>query len=351
MLGGTIASLGNSYVLTLGAEDCVSGEILAEEQVQAGAKEGVITALGGAASSFREKLGESLAMVQRYDQDIEAATTPSLEALKAYSQGMTTRRIKGDFDSLPFFRRAIEIDPDFALAHGRLGTVLSNLGERAEAEQSTTRAFELRDNVSERERLYIEARYHTTVSRDVAKAMESYRLLLATYPDDYAAHANLGGLYRDIGRIKEAIAQLEEAVRLSPDQPIGRTNLGQAYLAEHRFAEARREFEESLKLQERASTRGGLFAIATLTGDEALADAQVAATRGQRDEADLIGVRAQAASFKGQMKEAARLADDLFSRAQAANRLPVSGEGFIGLAIAQAAVGRVDVARAGLERV
>ena len=133
-------------------------------------------------------------MVQKFDQKIEAATTPSLEALKAYSQGMTTRRTQGDFDSVPFFRRAIQLDPNFALAHARLGTVLSNIGERAEAQKAATQAFELRNNVSERERLYIEARYHTTVTRDTAKAMESYRLLLATYPDDYAAHVNLGSL-------------------------------------------------------------------------------------------------------------------------------------------------------------
>ncbi len=104
--------------------------------------------------------------------------------------------------------------------------------------------------MSERERLYIEARYHTTVTREVSKAMESYRVLLATYPDDFAAHSNLGSLYRDQGKINEAIEHLKEAVRLAPDQPIGRINLGSAYLAEGRFAEARQEFEEVLKLQE-----------------------------------------------------------------------------------------------------
>ena len=249
-LGGTIASLGSSYVLTLSAQDCVSSEILAEEQVEANAKEGVITSLGQAASRFREKLGESLAMVQRYDQNIEMATTPSLEALKAYTQGMTTRRTQGDFDSVPFFRRAIELDPNFALAHARLGTVLSNLNERGEAIESATRAFNLRDKVSERERLYIEARYHSTVTREVSKAMEAYRLLLGTYPDDYAAHSNLGSLYREQGKQQEAIEHLKEAVRVAPGQPIGRTNLGSAYIVEGRFDEARKEFAEVLKLQE-----------------------------------------------------------------------------------------------------
>ena len=350
-LAGTIASLGSSYVLTLSAQDCVTSEILAEEQVEASAKEGVITALGQAASRFRETLGESLAMVQRYDQNIEMATTPSLEALKAYSQGMTTRRTQGDFESVPFFRRAIELDSSFALAHARLGTVLSNLNERDEATNAATRAFELRDKVSERERLYIEARYHTTVTRDLSKAMESYRVLLATYPDDFAAHSNLGSLYRDQGKINEAIEHLKEAVRLAPGQPFGRVNLGSAYVAESRFGEARQEFEEVLKLQESSSARNGLFTIATLTGDQALADAQVAAVAGRRGEVELLGARAKAASFRGQMREADRLANDLFQRLQAANRLSFEGEGFVGWAIWQAAAGRIEAARAGLERV
>ena len=143
--------------------------------------------------------------MKRYDANIEQATTRSLDALKAYSQGMAARRTQGDFDSVPFFRRAVEHDPDFALAHARLGTVLSNLGERDEAKKAASRAYELRDKVSERERLYIEARYFTTVTRDQPKAIESYRLLLATYPDDYAGHSNLGSLYRDRNMMPEAI--------------------------------------------------------------------------------------------------------------------------------------------------
>ena len=226
MLGGTIAALGTSYVVTLNAQNCETGAVLAEEQVEARSKEEVITALGSAATGFRETLGESLASVQRFDANIEQATTKSLEALKSYSQAMVTRRTKGDFDALPLFRRAVELDPEFALAYGRLGTVLSNLGERPEAEKAATRAYELRDKVSERERLYIEARYFTTVSRDQLKAIDAYRLSLATYPDDYAAHSNLGSLYRDRGMLKEAVEHLEQAVKVAPNQPLSRVNLG-----------------------------------------------------------------------------------------------------------------------------
>ena len=187
MLGGTIAMLGTSYVLTLAAQNCVDGSTLAEQQVQAAQQgRGHHQRSGRRHRRCARRSANRWRRCKRYDANIEQATTKSLDALKAYSQGMTARRTQGDFDSVPFFRRAVDLDPEFALAHARLGTVLSNLGERAEAEKAATRAYELRDKVSERERLYIEARYFTTVARDQPKAIESYRLLLATYPDDFA---------------------------------------------------------------------------------------------------------------------------------------------------------------------
>jgi Putative Zn-dependent protease, contains TPR repeats len=205
--------------------------------------------------------------------------------------------------------------------------------------------------VSERERLYIEARYFTTVRRDQPKAIESYRLLLATYPDDYAGHSNLGSLYRDRNMTPDAIKELEEAIRLAPGQPISRTNLGYAYVSEERWADARREFEEVLKLQESGSARNGLYTIATFTGDTALADAQMQAVKGRRDEMELTLVRAHAAGYKGQLKEAERLADDVLRQFQSTNRMPQVAQNFIGLAMDQALVGRKDTARAMYERI
>lgn len=344
-LGGTIASLGSRFVITLRALDCVNGSTLAEEQVQATSKEEVITALGDASASFREKLGESLDMVQRYDAKIEEATTPSLDALKAYSQGMLTRRTKGDFESVPFFRRAIEHDPNFALAHARLGTVLSNIGEQDEAVNAATRAYELRDKVSERERLYIEARYHTTVTRDQDKALESYRLLVATYPDDFASHSNMGALYRNRGMLKEAIASLEQAVRLAPEQPLGHLNLGAAYMDEGRLADARKEFEETVRLTESGNGRNSLFVVATFLGDHKLADEQVAAVRGRREEVDMIAARAQAALYRGRPKEAADLLEDTYQRLVALKRVDQAREGLLAFALGMAMLGRDDVAR------
>lgn len=345
LLGGTIASLGSSYLVSLEAQDCVTGTVLAEEQAQASGKEDVIRALGSAASSFRERLGESLPSIQRYDTRIEEATTPSLDALKAYSQGMSTRRTEGDAASIPFFKRAIELDSEFALAHARLGTVHANLSDRDASVTHTTRAYELRDKVSERERLYIEARYHTTVERDPEKTIDSYRVLLGTYPTDFSALTNLGLTYKDQGRTAEAIASLEESVRIAPEQPLGFHNLGFAYMDADRWDDARKAFEQALAIRDGTESRVGLFAVATFMHDDGLAREQVAAVAGRRDETDMVGARMTAALYEGRMREAETLMQDLRRRLEASGRKSAVNGPLIGFAIARAVAGQVEAGR------
>ena len=221
-LGGSIASLGSSYVLTLRAQDCVSGSTLAEEQVQAASKEQVISALGEAASKFRERLGESLASVQRYDARIEEATTPSLEALKAYTQGMTTRRTQGDFDSVPFFQSRHRARSEFrARARPtRHGLIQPRRGAtKREGDDARLRAAR---KVSERERLYIEARYFTTVKQRHAQGDRASPPADGDLPGRFRRAFQPGfAATATVGWCKEAIANLEEAVRLAPDQPLG----------------------------------------------------------------------------------------------------------------------------------
>ena len=180
LLTGAIASLGSRYILTLRALDCLTGDVLAERQAEAARKEYVLKQLGSASSAFREQLGESLASVKRYDAPADDATTSSLDALKAYSQAMVVRRSRGDREAIPLLRRAVELDPGFALAHARLGTTYSNLEDMDESRRHTARAFELRKRVSERERLYIEARYYTTVRPNPDRAIEAYRVAIAS---------------------------------------------------------------------------------------------------------------------------------------------------------------------------
>ena len=298
-------------MLTLNAQDCVDGNVLAEEQAQASSKETVLQAMGTAVSAFREKLGESLASIQRYDAKIEEATTPSLEALKAYSQGLRTRRTTGDFDSVPFFRRAIELDPQFALAYARLGTVYANLGQADESRKMTTKAYELREKVSEAERYYIEARYYTTVQTDVQKALDVYKVWLATYPNDYTALTNSALLHKQQGDRAEAIRKLELATKVAPDQPLAFTNLGQTYFEAGQYADAKTAYETAILLQDSTGARVGLYQIAILTGDQALADQQASAVQGRRDEVDMVAIRMFAATYRGRMKEAAELAGRL----------------------------------------
>ena len=237
--------------------------------------------MGTAVSAFREKLGESLASIQRYDAKIEEATTPSLEALKAYSQGLRTRRTTGDFDSVPFFRRAIDLDPEFALAYARLGTVYSNLGQADESRKMTTRAYELREKVSEAERLYIEARYYTTVQPDVQKALDTYKVWLGDLSerlhraDQFRAAAQAAG--RSRRGDSQARARHEGRARSAAWLDQSRPDLfrGRA-VSPMRGA----RMETAIKLQDSTSARVGLYQIAMLMGDMALAEQQVAAVRG-----------------------------------------------------------------------
>ena len=350
LLGGTIAMLGSSYVLTLDAQDCVDGKVFAEEQAQAPSKETVLQAMGTAVSSFREKLGETLASIQRYDAKIEEGTTKSLEALKAYSQGLRTRRSTGDFDSVPFFRRAIDLDPQFALAYARLGTVYANLGQGDESRKMTTKAYELREKVSEAERYYIEARYYSTVQIDVQKALDVYKVWLATYPADYTALTNSALLHKQQGDRAEAIRKLELATKSAPDQPLAFTNLGQTYFEAAQYADAKKAYETAIFLQDSTGARVGLYQIAILTGDQALADQQVSAVEGRRDEVDMVAIRMFAATYRGRMKEAAELATDFQARALALSRPQAAGNGIMQLAISEAIVGLVDQAKARIDK-
>ena len=350
LLGGSIAMLGSSYVITLNGQDCVNGNVIAEEQAQATSKETVLAAMGSAVSKFREKLGESLASIQRYDAKIEEATTPSLEALKAYSQGLRTRRTTGDFDSVPFFVRAIDLDNQFALAYARLGTVYANLGQPDESKKMTTRAYELRDKVSDVERYYIEARYYSTVDNNVQKALDVYKVWLATYPNDYTALTNSALLHKQQGDRDEAIRKLELATKVAPDQPLAFTNLGQTYFESAMYAEARQAYESAIMLLDSTSARVGLYQIAILMGDQALADQQAAAVQGRRDELDMIAIRMFAATYRGRMQEASQLADDYQARALALSRPQAAANALMQLAVSEAIVGLGERAKARVDK-
>ena len=216
LLWGSIAGLGSQYVIGLTAIACSNGDHLASEQVQTANKEGVLKALGKAASSLRSKLGESLRSVEKFDVPIYEATTPSLEALKAYSLGREALK-QGNLAAIPFHERAIELDPNFAMAYAALAVSQINLGRFKLGEDAAKKAFALRDHVSERERFRISAFYYTVVPWDLERAIQVYRQWGETYPRDYIPHVNLGDILVGVGRWEEAAAEERAALRLKPD--------------------------------------------------------------------------------------------------------------------------------------
>lgn len=232
VLDGWIARLGAQYVIGLRAVNCRTGDHMSDLQTTADGMEQVLKALGDVTGQLRAKLGESLSTVQKFDTPIEEATTPSLEALQAYSIGRATMVQKGESAScLPFFQKAIRLDPDFAVAYAALGNAYSNLGETGQAAENIRKAYELREHVSQHERLYIESHYHQFVTGDLGKASQAYEMWAATYPEDDAPHTNLAVIYSNLGKMDQSLAQAKEAVRIAPDDGQTWANLVDAYIS------------------------------------------------------------------------------------------------------------------------
>jgi len=214
---GSIASLGSEYVLGLKAVNCRNGDLLAEEQVTANGKEQVLKALGESATKMRQRLGESLASVEKFDAPPENVTTPSLEALQAYSLGCRATTVKTDYAAaIPFFQRALSLDPNFAMAYARLGQNYNNLGETAQAAENARKAYELRERVSEREKFYIESHYEHFVTGDLEAARKIYELWAQTYPRDLVPPVNLSLIYAELGENDKCLAACQEALKLDP---------------------------------------------------------------------------------------------------------------------------------------
>ncbi len=244
-IAGTIGSLGSEYVLGLKAVNCRSGDTLAEEQVTAASKEKVLDTLGRAASKMRGELGESLATVQKLDVPLEQATTASLEALQAYSLGQKAHDEKGIAAALPYHRRAIEIDPNFASGYSALGSDYFSLSELGRASEYYTKAFQLREHASEREKLAITASYYSYVTGELYKAVETYQEEIESYPREVGGYGNLGIVYAELGQYEKAIEITKQSLRLAPDWVANYVNLGNFALASQRFDETRQITHEA----------------------------------------------------------------------------------------------------------
>jgi eukaryotic-like serine/threonine-protein kinase len=238
LLTGSIASVGNEYMVTLAAINAASNDTLAEVQDRAASKELVLKALDSTASQMRQKLGESLASIQKFDKPLEQATTSSLEALKSYSLGDQKHAVGDELNAAPFYKRAIELDPNFAMAYARLAVVYSNFGQMNVSKPYLDKAFELRDRASEPERLYITAHYYAD-NGQLDKGNAAYELYKQTYPREITPYINLGVTYYQLGEFDKALAIGQEAIRVDPDESRGYFDAAQAYQGLNRPEEAK----------------------------------------------------------------------------------------------------------------
>jgi serine/threonine protein kinase/Flp pilus assembly protein TadD len=305
LLNGSIAGLGSQYVLGLKAVNCRTGDALAEEQATADGKERILKALGDAAAKLRSKLGESLSTVQKFDTPLEQATTPSLEALQAYSLGRKAMAGSDWTAAVPLFQRAIRLDPNFAMAYARLGTSLSNRGETILGAENARKAYELSEQVSEREKFYIESHYYHYATGNLDKARQVYELWALTYPRDWTAPINLRVIYSDFGNYDKSLAEARETVSLDPNA-LSYTNLVSSYLSLNRLEEARAIADEAqAKKFDSPSLRNELYGIAFLKNDVAGMAQQVAWSAGKPGVGDqLLGLEADTAAYSGRLGQA-----------------------------------------------
>jgi serine/threonine protein kinase/Flp pilus assembly protein TadD len=245
VLSGSIVSVGNQYLIGLKAIDCQTGDVLANADAQAENRDRVLKALDKAGDDLRQKLGESLASVERFSKPLDQATTGSLEALKAFSDGRRTSREKGESAALPFYKRALELDGNFAQAYSSMGAVYSNLGQPSLATAAYKKAYELRDRVSERERFDIETKYFSNVTGELEKADHSYSQWLLDYPGDYLPHGNLGVNYITLGQYEKAVEETRASLQIKPNSAAGYANLIGAYCALGRLEDAKSAWEQS----------------------------------------------------------------------------------------------------------
>jgi len=284
---GSISKLGDQYVVGVDAVGCSNGDTLAKEQEQAAGKQDVLNALGKAVASLRAKLGESLASIQKFDVPVEA-TTGSLEALKAFSMGVSTFRTKGNAESIPFYRRALELDPNFAVAYASLGVAYGNLGQASLAAENIKKAYDLRDRVSEREKYRISSMYYQTVTGELEQATQVYELWAKSYPQDSVPPGNLGVIHLILGQYDKATAEIEEAQRLERTA-VGYLNLAQNYLYLNRVDDARKTIEEAQEKKFDADFMHlVIYQVAFVKGDRAEMERQVAWAAGKPGTEDLM---------------------------------------------------------------
>lgn len=309
MLTGSIASLGSQYVITVDAVNATSGDNLAEEQAQAANKEDVLNALGSALSKMRGKLGESLASIQKFDKPLQEATTSSLDALKAYSQGIDARNKGDEYGTIGLFKHAIEVDPNFASAYAVLGATYGNLNQRNLYEENLKRAFDLKDRAGERERLYIAGHYYDAIG-DLNQSIQTWELYHQTYPNDEISDSNLAVAYERLGDFEKSLQYALEGIRAAPDSVYGYINAAYDYVALGRLEEAKAIANSGLQKTNGAlEFHAELAVVAMDEGDSAAQQREAELTRPDLPDyvGTVLGAESAWANGHGQLGKAQEL--------------------------------------------
>ena len=346
MLTGSIAGLGSHYVIDLNAVNAQTGDSLGRAQVEAESKEQVLKSLDKAASDLRQKLGESIGSVQKFTTPLQQATTSSLEALQAFTLGQADHQKLEDEKSIPHLKRAIELDPNFAMAYATLGVVYGNLSQPKQQRENLTRAFELKDRASERERLYISAHYYSEGTGEIDKAAEIYEQWKQTYPRETVPWDNLALLYRTSGQLEKALANASEAMRLDSKDKFSFANLADAYQALGRYDEAKALIDQATAQGLGSPTDAfSLYGIAFIRGDKAGMQRAVDLGKGPSVEPIMYLIAGQAQCALGRIQSSRQTFAQGVRLAQTAGLKELSAGISLFDAACQAEIGNPSLAR------
>jgi eukaryotic-like serine/threonine-protein kinase len=303
MLAGTIAQVGDRYSLVLKAVNCSTGDSLASVEAEASDKNHVLDALGKVATSMREKLGESLTTIQKFDKPLAEATTSSLEALKAYSEGVRARTTTSDAAAIPYFKRAVELDPNFATAYVLLGISYSNLGENGLSNDYIAKAYELRDRVSEREKFQISTDYYQFCTGNLEKAKQVYAQWMQAYPHDERPPLDLGVAEASYGDYGSALNHTLQSLRLAPESAIAYGNAVGFYISLNRLDEAKTAYQNAVaKFPDLPVLHANAYWLAFLQGDNAEMDRQASWANGKQGGEDFLdAIQSDTAVYHGRL--------------------------------------------------
>jgi eukaryotic-like serine/threonine-protein kinase len=349
VLDGSIAQIGSQYLLTLKAVNCGSGESLASTEAQASDKSHVLDALGKTASEMRNKLGESLSTVRKFDTSLEQATTPSLDALKAFSSGRRVLTTTGSGAAIPFFKHAIELDPNFALAYAMLGRMYGDIGESGMAADYSRKAYELRDRTSEAEKYFITASFHIAVTGNMEKAQQTCDLWTEAYPRTDMPHDYLSGIILPVlGQYEKAAKEAAEALHLNPDFPVPYDALTYSYIALNRLDEAKATYGQAVerKFDSASFLHIVPYQIAFLQNDAPEMAKQVASSVGKSPaENELLALEAETAAYSGRLREAGEYSRRAIDSAERAEEKEVAAMYFALHGLREALFGNAEEAR------